>query len=304
MKIEQILAYVDVDDLSKRIIERTAWLAENYDASVELFACVYDQFVDSDEGISNVLRDNRKRLGALAASMSSGGVTVTVDNAWARSWDDALLEKIETSKPDLVAKQTHDRSMVERVLLTNEDWKLIIKCRKPLLLVRDRAIAQRPTILASVDPLHAHDKTAALDHQILNVASELAERCDGSIHAVHVVDTIAAQVAPTTFVEPAGGAPPVAPVAEHRSAEATRDRLLKSARQAFDRLLREESIRRTQGHLLEGDIAPELAACAGDLGADFVVMGAVSRGMLEKVIIGHTAKQVMDQIDCDLIVVK
>ncbi|MEO0632104.1 MAG: universal stress protein, partial [Planctomycetota bacterium] len=37
---------------------------------------------------------------------------------------------------------------------------------------------------------------------------------------------------------------------------------------------------------------------------DLMVMGAVSRGFLERTFIGNTAEQVLDRMPCDLLIIK
>ena len=41
-----------------------------------------------------------------------------------------------------------------------------------------------------------------------------------------------------------------------------------------------------------------------EAGADFVVMGAVSRTRLQEIFIGSTAERVLDRLPCDVLVVK
>jgi universal stress protein E len=43
---------------------------------------------------------------------------------------------------------------------------------------------------------------------------------------------------------------------------------------------------------------------AREVGADIVVMGAVSRSGLRRVFIGNTAERVLNQLRCDVLVVK
>jgi hypothetical protein len=48
----------------------------------------------------------------------------------------------------------------------------------------------------------------------------------------------------------------------------------------------------------------EIPRVAGELHADLVVMGAVSRSGLERVFIGNTAERILDTLQCDVLVVK
>jgi universal stress protein E len=57
-------------------------------------------------------------------------------------------------------------------------------------------------------------------------------------------------------------------------------------------------------HLEEGHPALVLPALARRLHADMVVMGAVSRSGWQRLLIGNTAEQIIDDLKCDLLIVK
>lgn len=57
-------------------------------------------------------------------------------------------------------------------------------------------------------------------------------------------------------------------------------------------------------HMPGGTTADMLPQAARDLGASLVVMGAVSRSRLENVIVGSTAERALDQLPCDVLIIK
>jgi universal stress protein E len=61
-----------------------------------------------------------------------------------------------------------------------------------------------------------------------------------------------------------------------------------------------------EDHQILVDEAPEfgLQKTAVDLGADIVVMGAVSRSFVADVFIGNTTEKVLDYLECDVLVLK
>jgi universal stress protein E len=143
-----------------------------------------------------------------------------------------------------------------------------------------------------------HDKPDELDHRILDFTKKLAQDVKGRIHVVHVLDPApaAATLAAATAPEAAGlGA------GQH---EDLLEQIAKERRELFLRLLDSESIDTSQARIDRGKPDDTLIACATDLGADLVVLGAVSRSRLRSVFIGHTAERVLDRLPCDLIVVK
>jgi universal stress protein E len=299
MSFSNILTFVDSRSETHREIERAEWLASVFDADIELFDCEYDQFLESERARSNVVADRRKALAEMAERLSlTDNRTPTVDVSWNSAADEAILEKVSETHPDIVIKDTHYHSLLRRTILTNDDWNLILHCASPLMLAKDRQLPSRPTVIAAVDPIHAHDKPATLDRRILHFAKTLCERSDAELRTVHVFDTAAHTAAAAT---PMGQ---VAASFSVRSSMLATDALRTEAMNAFDALLAEEGIDSARAEFREGNVAAGLIDCADELNADIVVMGAVSRGRMESALVGHTAQQVLDRIGCDLIVVK
>jgi universal stress protein E len=57
-------------------------------------------------------------------------------------------------------------------------------------------------------------------------------------------------------------------------------------------------------HVEVGGPAAVLPRAAGELRADIVAMGAISRSGLKRVFIGSTAEDVLEQLPCDALIVK
>jgi universal stress protein E len=196
MSAKKILALVDpTTNEQQPVIERAAWLAEKTGAVIELFACDYDANIDAgrvatvslpDAGArERLLLRHRGRLDQLAGPLRERGLSVTVNVAWDYPVADVLIKRAAAERPWLVAKDAQHDNLVQRTLLTNADWRLIRKCPVPLLLVKRPAIASNPVVLAAVDPLHVHDKPAALDDAIYKFAAVLSASSGGALHLVH-----------------------------------------------------------------------------------------------------------------------
>ncbi len=83
-----------------------------------------------------------------------------------------VLQRVGETRPDLVLKSTRKHNPLRRLLLGNSDWQLIRHCPQPLWLVHhDAWRGQR--LCAALDPLHASDKPAALDHRLIAAARQL-----------------------------------------------------------------------------------------------------------------------------------
>jgi universal stress protein E len=291
--MRSILAVVDPQSVPEQpAIQRAAWLASRTGSRVELFLCEHDPFVGSDEAAVNSLLESDRILAETAMEALSGdGLNVDFDVRWDRPLDEAIVRKVIESDPWMVVKGTEHHTVLRRTLLSNIDWNLIRQCPAPLLLAKDRKLSEPVRVLAALDPLKTRERSDDLDAEIIDLSRTLCDAAGGELHAAHVLQPI-----PAVAIAAVGGEPGTA------ATEAATERD-EAARAEFDRLLRRASIDQRHGHLRRGP-ATELAVCADEIDADFVVMGAVSRGRLKEAIIGHTAEQVLDRLPCDLIVVK
>ena len=57
-------------------------------------------------------------------------------------------------------------------------------------------------------------------------------------------------------------------------------------------------------HLHAGNPVDLLPQISADIGANLVIMGAISRSRLENAIVGSTAENVLDFLGCDVLVLK
>lgn len=69
-------------------------------------------------------------------------------------------------------------------------------------------------------------------------------------------------------------------------------------------LLRRFGIGSHKVHLALGKPSETLPAFAREVEASLVVMGVVSKGTLERLLIGNTAEKVLDDLRCDILVIK
>jgi universal stress protein E len=274
------------------VLTRAAWLAERTGSALELFASDWDADIAAGRVASvpiphpgareQLLMRHRHTLEDFAAPLRERGIEVGVSVAWDHPLDEAVIRRAGVVRPWLVAKETHHHGVLQRTLLSNVDWHLIRDCPVPLLLVKDRDVAAKPNVLAAVDPLHEHDKPARLDDAIYKFASDLCERVGGSLHVVHAVST------PMGVELPPNVRGLIA--AEHQ--------------RAVTAFLATHPSPKDKVHVHEGLPHECLLHAARTQNADFVVMGAVARSGIKKVLIGSTAARVLDRMPCDLVIIK
>jgi len=239
-----------------------------------------------------LLAGHHERLGQLVARAAEAGVEARGEALWGTPFHEVALERLGTLRPDLVVKHSVYHNPIERTLFTGSDWHLIRDCPVPLLLAKDPARLTDQPVLVCVDPLHSHDKPAALDHRLLGAAATWAGAMGGEVHALHVF----------------GVPQPVAVIGDAyvAAALATEESTIsvEQARRALRELVAVHPEVQGRTRLRIGAASREIVDEAKSLGAGLVVMGVVSRRRLERWFVGSTAESVLDRLPCNVLVVR
>jgi universal stress protein E len=275
-------------------------LARRFDARLELLMVDYQDLhpayfstpsASAQEFHDSVLSAHRQVLARHERQAREFGVTAIGEALWGTPFHEVVLARVAATRPDLLVKHSVHHNRIERTLFTGSDWHLIRECPAPLLLVKDPTMLEGVSLLVCVDPLHAHDKPAALDRQLLRSAEVLAGPLSDEIHALHVFSI----PAPVTVIGDAYIAAAAVP-----PLEAT----VESATAALHELGAAHGLPPGRVRVRVGHPAREILDEARRLGAGIVVMGAVSRGRLDRWFVGNTAESVLDRLPCNVWVEK
>ncbi len=304
-KIRRILVAVrDLGHPPRNELKKAAEIARAAGAKIELFHAVdLPVYIDRPGGRSEIkargerldtlLHNSQHQLQRYARLPFMRGLDVGCHSNSDYPPHEAIVRRAIQTRADLVIAASRTRGLVGRLLLRNTDWELIRQCPCPLLLVKSRRPYAGAAVLAAVDPFHAHSKPADLDVRMLALGNDWARLFRCSLHAFHAYLPLMS-VAPM----PAGPTVPIAPPPEVE--EAHGDLIARE----FDRLAQAAGIATGSRHLHMGDTSSELCAVAKRIRAGLVVMGAVSRSGLRRIFIGNTAEKVLDEIACDVLVLK
>lgn len=298
--ISKILVIVDPTVRQHPAVSKAALLAQKLDARLELFVC--DTKASREARMAEHAREHPDRpfvvnlkpmLEDLAAPLRARGLDVTTETECADPLHIALVDRVRRTTAELVVKDTHHHNVAQRTFLTNTDWQLIRGCPAPLLLTKSQPWAASPRVVAAVDPGHINDKPALLDNRILEHASLIARRLGGELHALHVY-------LPLAIVAAATASTPPMPTVSPEELERERQSKLKEVRA----LVSDYGIDQKNIHIELGGPAEVLPRVAGNLHADIVAMGAISRRGWQRAFIGATAEDVLERLPCDALIVK
>ncbi len=295
-----LVAVKDPGARSLPAVNKAAQLAKSFGAELVLFHGLSQTvLVDALEAQRVSLRDfetrqrdrTLARLETLAARLRRHRIHVSVSAEWDYPPSEAVVRAAMHLKADLIVAERHAGRHVAGWMLSYTDWELLRLAPCPVLIVKTAKPYHRPSVMAAVDPLHQHAKPVRLDAEILKSAAALKESLRGTLHVVNVY--------PPEVLVTAGWAtgPVVLPGAGAQGAE-------KLARRALAAELERLPLPAHKVAVVEGVPREAIPAAAKSLKAGIVVMGAVSRSGLKRLLIGNTAEAVLDALPCDVLIIK
>ncbi|MFA5678174.1 MAG: universal stress protein [Pseudomonas sp.] len=300
MNIQHIMVIIDpTSETDQPCLRRAEQLARHYpQAQFTLFLCDYIPALDGGLLFNNeLLKDARNTflghreeyLDSLAQNLRASGHTVNTSAVWGKRFERHILKAIQEQQPDVVLKTGQRHSLLKRLVLSNSDWFLIRYCPTPLWLVKQPdAVLQN--ICASVDPLHESDKPAALDRKILATARTLADATGAKAQAIHCYNPL-----PQTLAFDSGL------VADYDGYAA---QVHQHHADAFGEFAKANDLPVDQRHLLRGYPEQSIPEFVEQNGVNLLVLGAISRSRIENALIGHTAERLLEDVPCDMLVIK
>jgi universal stress protein E len=278
---------------------KAAQLARASGASLELFHALasplyYDTPEEGRKGLRQLEEDLRqkaiRRLEAIADRLRGHGIKVNVSAEWDYPAHEAIVRRAQAIKADLIVAAIHPGRHRMPWLLRLVDWELIRLSPMPVLLVKNARPYRHPAVLVAVDPTHAHHKPLRLDREILRAGKALSTQLRGTLHAVHAFARFPAVVSPEVL------APGIL--------DAMQEDAERSAQERFDRVMRPLRIARSRQYLIGRQPIDAIAEAAQKSHSAIVVMGAISRSGYKRVLIGNTAERILDDLACDIMVIK
>ncbi|HET6630884.1 MAG TPA: universal stress protein [Woeseiaceae bacterium] len=306
--VKTVLAGVDPDDRDHLAIERAHQLAAASGARVYLLLSAYDQsltggVLSDRESLESARQDYLAKLGGWledrARPLREDGIAVKTEVSWHSPRYDLLLAKASELHADVIVRAARRHSTLDKLLFAASDWELVRRAPQPVWIVKKKADfrASGARVLAAVDPVHPGERQANLDRKLVAAATRIVKLFGGAAHVFHAWN-------PAATLSPVAGAGHHAAVPALTLGRELIEELREQRQQQLDKLVSEFDLPPENGHLVAGDVRSAVDELAGEVGIDVVVAGAVARGRLERLLIGSTAERLLDDVDCDVVVIK
>lgn len=279
-------------------LERAIELARRSGASVELARFDYHLGIAALAALqpAAMLRaqtdyraQREAELAAVAVAAGRDGARVRPRYFWGEPLIDRIVGQVLHEGYDLVLKDVAEAAAEPLARPSTLDRALARLCPAPLLLVRDRYQGKPARILAAVAP--DHEDAIGLDQQVLGAAQGLARQCEASLHLAYAVPGLPDGAAVSAWYDEEG-------------VMAAYEALRLKQRNAFEQFAERHGVATERRHLLDGDPATEIGGLAHEQAVDILVVGSVYRRGLRRLLLGSTTEQLLDNVCCDLLVIK
>ena len=300
-RFKSILFVADGGEGEKSVLARAVRLASANSAKLTLFAALdadSHQFNDQEtrsavEAINKVrLEERHKELESLRQEAVSEHPQLTVDVAvQTGTMALSVIRTVVVNHHDLVMKAAEGNTGKWKRLFGTGDQKLMRKCPCPVWIVKHSGERQIRRILAAVDLNPTEPDTESLARQIMELATSLATEEGSELHVVHVwrlageTALRGRQIDTTDVDEIVQGIE-----AAHQS--------------ELDGLLKPYPYDKRTVHLIKGQAEDVILDLAESLEVDLVVIGTVGRAGVPGLLIGNTAEEVLNAVDCSVLTLK
>ena len=203
-----------------------------------------------------------------------------------------IIRQVLREQHDLVITTAEEKKGIHTRLFGTTSMHLMRKCPCPVWVIKRTKNRPFTRILAAVDPSTSDPKRDSLNQQILQLATSMARNEAADLHIIHVWHLFGEGYVSNRMSE------------QNLQEAKTHDKEQRKRR--FDNLLDcvDFTDLKPHLHLIEGDpedCIPELVAAQG---IDLLVMGTVCRTGIAGFLIGNTAEEVLNQVDCSVLTLK
>ena len=205
-----------------------------------------------------------------------------------------IIREVLKNKHDLVIKTARGEGRLKEVIFGSTTMHLLRKCPCPVWAIKPTHEKKYARIMAAVDPDPIDKKRNALNSKIMELATSLARSEGSELHVVHCW-----RLYGDTILSGRGR------MSQNKVAE-----LARKARMEHEGRISELVEKQAPGlpnnriHLLKGDAEALIPALAKRKSIEIIVMGTVVRTGIAGFIVGNTAENILQRVDCSVLTVK
>jgi len=282
-------------------VDRAVSLAGQNKARLTVFTVVKELPVNTwmaitaippQELLELVIKDRQEKVDTLVADMVKQGVDARSLVVTGTPFLE-IIRQVLRDKHDLVILAAEGKGGIKKRLFGSTSMHLMRKCPCPVWVVKQAQTWPYTRTLAAVDPSTSDTESDSLNPLIMQLAGSMANKEVGELHVIHVWHLFG-----ESYVHIRG-------MTEDEILEA-RERERLRHRKCLNTLLERVDVTELKPHLhlIEGDPVERIPELVVEQGIDLLVMGTVCRAGIGGFLIGNTAEEVLNQIDCSVLTIK
>ena len=300
-RFKNILLICNFDTKQHMAIDRAVSLAGQNKARLTVITVVKELPVNTwmaitaippQELFELVIKDRQEKVDALVADMVKQGVDARSLVVTGTPFLE-IIRQVLCDKHDLVILAAEGKGGIRKRLFGSTSMHLMRKCPCPVWVVKQAQTWPCTRTLAAVDPSTSGTESDSLNPLILQLAGSMASKGVGELHVIHVWHLFGER-----YVRIRG-------MTEDEIQEARESERLRH-REYLNTLLGQVDVTELKPHLhlIEGNPIECIPELVMEQGIDLLVMGTVCRTGIGGFLIGNTAEEVLNQIDCSVLTVK
>lgn len=307
-KADSLMVVVDFRQESHHALPRAFDLMKKFGSRLTLATCVYQNIVDIIPATSGLdwktirdeaLADYENKLRELATELcretmdneALEGIWESIDYevVWDKSFHHGLVNLVKRQKFDLIVKTAHHHSTLKKLFFTPTDWHLLRETETNVLFVKKGAWPSSTSIMGAIN-IESDEQHQILNREIVETTVKLASLCQSEARILNVFPW------------------PAVDLDKFKYLFDKKDQFLDIKNQhknAVESYV--EGYPELAGNVIiaEGlepeETIPELIKSTY---SDLLVMGCVGRSGLPGAVIGNTAEKILDQLDCEVLVLQ
>ncbi len=205
-----------------------------------------------------------------------------------------IIRKVLRDHHDLVVLAAEEHHGVAERLFGSTSMNLMRKCPCPVWVVKRAQIHAHEKIMAALDPAFCEPERDSLNTLILQLANSMTRREQAELHIVHAWRLFGEKYIRSFMCMSR----------EDLQQAKSKERTMRMQR--IQILMSESQVDKLKPrlHLVEGKPYKQIIKQAREQNIDLLVIGTVCRTGIKGFIIGNTAEEVLNHVNCSVLTVK
>lgn len=298
LRFKNILLVLNPEQKETAALDKAVSLARKNGARMTLFSVLkeppgitgYSESVAQSQ-LASAITERREWIRGLMVSRQHDNIDLVINVVEGTAFLE-IIRQVLRQQHDLVIITAEQKKGIRARLFGTTSMHLMRKCPCPVWVVKRAQTRPYASILAAVDPSVYDPEKDSLNPLILQLASSMARNEAANLHIIHVWHLFGEHYVRNRDM--------IKTVEQAKLLEKEQHK------KQFDKLLRQIEITDLQPrlHMIEGDpdeCIPELVI---EQDIDLLVMGSVCRTGIAGFLIGNTAEEVLNQVDCSVLTLK